>query len=462
MVLMTNSLVAQAGSVLAALEGLSRSVTDFQRLADEELVELSTVAAAIQRLSNTHAALIAGDLARRSAFELGHNGLAQRSGFRTPEDMVRAATGSTAREAINAVRVGRLVHDGSAAAPQQPWMAPVASAVVDGVLSVAGADAIRTGLGSPTHEITATVLMGAAAQLCTEATLPGASLDADRLVKRARELRDELDEAGIADREAARRDLRSLRFVTLSDGMSLLTWRLDSESAAAVGELYNRATSPRRGGPRFTSGDNAELADRILADKRTTEQLASDTFLELLRQGSAADSSQLLYTGAPVVRVVVAKTAMDERAGHGYIEGQQDPVSIATVERLSCGGVVQHAEHDAHGQPLELGREQRLFSRHQRTALALRDGGCMWTDCERPPAWTEAHHVKFWKKDKGKTDIANGILLCRHHHLELHNNNWEIVYERGMYWLIPPATLAATRTPRPLVTKSRLMRELVG
>ena len=458
MVFMTNSLVAQAGSVLAALEGLSRSASDFQQLADDELVELSTVSAAIQRLSNTHAALVAGDLARRSSFELGHDGLARRSGFRTPEEMVRAATGSTAREAINAVRIGTLVHDASTRAPERPWMSPVASALVDGSLSVAGADAIRAGLGSPTAEITATILADAAAQLCIE----GTSLDADRLVKRARELRDELDEAGIADRESARRDLRSLRFVTLSNGMSLLTWRLDPESAASVGELYNRATSPRRGGPRFTSGDNAELADRILADRRTTEQLASDAFLELLRQGSAADSSQLLYSGAPVVRVVVAKTAMDERAGHGHIEGQHDPISIATVERLACGGAVQHAEHDAHFQPLELGREQRLFSRQQRVALALRDGGCMWTGCERPPSWTEAHHVKFWKRDKGKTDISNGILFCRHHHLELHNNNWEIIYAAGVYSLVPPATLDATRTPRPLVSKSRLMRELAG
>ncbi len=460
---MTNFLVAQAGSVLAALEGLSRSAADFQQLADDELVELSTVSAAIQRLSNTHAALVAGDLARRSSFELGHKGLARRSGFRTPEEMVRAATGSTAREATNAVRVGTLVHDAEAAAPLQPWMRPVADALVDGSLSVAGADAIRTGLGVPAQEVTASVLADAAARLCREATAPGVDrLDADQLVRRARELRDELDEAGIADRETARREQRSLRFVKLSDGMSLLTWRLDPESAAAVGELYNRATSPRRGGPRFTSGDNAELADRILADQRTTEQLASDTFLELLRHGAEADSSQLLYTGAPVVRIVVAQSAIDDRNGHGYIEGQHDPISIATVERLSCGGAVQSAEVDSHGHALDLGREQRLFSRRQRIALALRDGGCVWTNCGRPPSWTEAHHVAFWKKDKGKTDIRNGLLLCRHHHLELHNNNWEITYADGVYSLVPPAKLDATRTPRPLVSKSRLMRELVG
>lgn len=455
---MTNSLLTQASSALAALEGLSRSAADYQALADEQLLELATISSAIGRLSTTHAALIAGDIARRSAHELGHGGLAQRSGYRTPAEMVRVVSGATAIDAARAVEVGAIVHDATAAAPQQPWMRPVADAITDGGLSVAGARAIRVGLGEPAQEVTPTVLADAASQLCLEA----GSLDPDRLQRRARELRDELDETGIADREAARREQRSLRLVKLSNGMSLLTWRLDSESGAEVAELYNRATSPRLGGPRFTYGDNKELADRIFNDQRTTEQLASDTFLELLRQGSAADSSQLLYTGAPVVRVAVSKANLDAREGHGYIEGQDDPISIETVERLACGGAVQTATFDEHGQPLDLGHEQRLFSKRQRIALALRDGGCMWGNCDRPPSWTEAHHVAHWKRDKGKTDIVNGILFCRHHHLELHNNEWEITYDGTSYWLVPPAKLDPSRTPRRLESKSRLMRELAG
>jgi hypothetical protein len=446
---MTNPLIAQARSARAALEGLSRSASDFQQLSEAELHELSGIAASIQRHASTHAALVAGDIGRRSSHELGRDGFARRAGYRSPEEFLRS-TGATAIEASRAVRVGTLVHD------TQPWMQPVANALTDGSLSPAAADSIRSGLGEPTSEISSDLLADAADLLCTEAT----ALDPDRLHKRARELRDELDEAGIADREAARRELRSLRFVKHSDGMSVLTWRLDPESAAAVGDLYDRATSPRRGGPRFGSGDNAELAERLLADRRTTEQIASDTFLELLRQGSAADSSQLLYTGAPVVRVVVAKEARDERSGHGWIEGQHDPVSIATVERLLCGGAEQIATLDDDGQPLDLEREQRLFSRRQRIALALRDGGCAWVNCDRPPSWTEAHHVEFWKRDKGKTNIANGILFCRHHHLELHNEGYDLSYCDGTYTLVPPAKRDPSRTPIILATKSRLMREL--
>jgi len=96
--------------------------------------------------------------------------------------------------------------------------------------------------------------------------------------------------------------------------MARLVWDLDPETSASVGELYDRATSPRRGGPRFVSADAEAQQQCILADTRTTEQLASDVFVQLLRQGADADSSQLLGSGAPVVRVLVAATALATRA----------------------------------------------------------------------------------------------------------------------------------------------------
>jgi len=161
-------------------------------------------------------------------------------------------------------------------------------------------------------------------------------------------------------------------------------------------------------------------------------------FLELLRAGADADSSQLLGSGAPAVRVLVAATALQTGTGHGRIEGQHDPVSIETVERLACAGATTAIRFDPAGQPLDVGREQRLYTRQQRVALAARDGGCRWPGCERPPSWTEAHHINHWARDGGKTDVADGVLLCRHHHLLVHNNHWEIERRGTHLWLIPP------------------------
>ena len=58
--------------------------------------------------------------------------------------------------------------------------------------------------------------------------------------------------------------------------------------------------------------------------------------------------------------------------------------------------------------------------------------------------------------------VDNGILLCRHHHLLLHNRGWEIVRtgERGEhYWLIPPKDIDPTQTPRLLRKKSAAYRQ---
>src|SRR5690606_28264381 len=75
---------------------------------------------------------------------------------------------------------------------------------------------------------------------------------------------------------------------------------------------------------------------------------------------------------------------------------------------------------DARGNPLNVGREQRLFTSKQRTALALRDGGCRWHGCDRPASYCESHHIDHYSEG-GRTDIDRGILLCRFHHMALHN-----------------------------------------
>ena len=445
------TLEAQLTTAIDAVTSISMDVAAYEQTPNDSFIELSRLCGQLQRLVGVRAAFIAGEVARRSAPELGQNGLAQSTGYRTPEELVRATTGSTAQESARAVRVGRLTRGDN----ERPWLAPVGAAVAADELSTASADSISTGLGRPSLAVPADELAAAARQLCDEAQ----HLDADRLLKRARQLRDELDAGGIAERESARHDERSLRFFRLPSGMSRLVWNMDQETAASVGDVFDRATSPKNGGPRFRPGRDADLADRILDDSRTREQLSSDVFAQLLRQGVDADSSQLLSTGAPSIRVLVHKTALNSGHGCGRIEGQDDPISLASVERLACGGSVVEIGVDEN-QPLNAGREQRLFTRRQRIALAARDGGCRAANCDRPPSWCEAHHIKHWQHG-GKTDIADGILLCKHHHLLFHNNGWSIYRDKNEdYWLVPPPDIDPTQTPKAMPSKSRAFEEL--
>ncbi len=412
---------------------------------DAELRELLAITTELRQGVERHAAMAAGEVARRSLPEHGLDGFAQRAGHRTVEEFLRAETGVTARDAAATARVGIIAGSGGV----------LGGAIVNGRVSVAAADAIHAGLGAATEAVPAELLEQATERLCDDAD----SLDPDRLQRRARELRDELDEAGVADREAQRRAARSLRLIRQADGMTRIIWLLDPESASVVTEVYDRATSPRRGGPRFVDPGRRAAAAAIHDDPRTTEQLASDAFTELLRQSAAVDHAVLLGGGEPAVRVLVTAAALEAGAGHGVLEGGES-ASMATVERLACAGGVLPVILDEAGQVLDLGREQRLYSRQQRRALAVRDGGCMWPGCDRPPSWTEAHHIRHWARDHGRTDLADGILLCRHHHLRLHDERWEIERRAGRYWLSPPPGRGGGRVL--LETKSRAVRELLA
>jgi hypothetical protein len=235
-------------------------------------------------------------------------------------------------------------------------------------------------------------------------------------------------------------------------------------------------TSPRRGGPRFVDPAGTAWAENIATDPRSTEQYLHDAVVGLLRKGVDTDLAEAeTRTGAgggrrtprivgsrvPAVRVLVTEEALRTRTGHGRIEGTDIPVSIETVVRVVCTSGTVPIAFGQDGNVLDLGRESRLFSSRQKVALAARDGGCLWPGCDRPANWTEAHHIDQWARDHGRTDLADGVLLCRHHHLLLHNNHWEIERRGNAYWLIPPADVDPARNPRPLSSKSAAVRDLL-
>ena len=271
-----------------------------------------------------------------------------------------------------------------------------------------------------------------------------------------------MDAEAVVDRERRQRAARALRFTTRPDGMGRVTWDLDPESAARFRDLYDRTTSPRRGGPRFVGAADTAVASTVERDERTIEQLASDVFLDLLSHGADADSSMLLGSGAPTVRIVVAATALESREGFGEIEGTGQALSIASVERATCTATTVEVVIDAAGEVLDIGREQRLHTRRQRVALAARDGGCRWPGCDRPPSWCEAHHIRHWQRDHGETSVENGILLCRHHHLLAHNNGWEIARDPLGFTLVPPTSVDPKRRAVPMPTKSRVVEHVIA
>ncbi|MDJ0335323.1 DUF222 domain-containing protein [Salinibacterium sp. G-O1] len=411
---------------------------ELSALDDSALLSLQGEIAASRRQLDAVSASISAEVSRRSALELGYAGLAQRSGLRTPEALVQRVAGVTRSEARSMIRVG-LALDGSS-----PWLDPVAAAVRDGSISVASADGIVAGLGVPGSQVAADDLLDAAARLVGVAS----QTTPERIAAAARSMRDDLDLEGVDDRERVLRDKRFLRLIPQPDGMTRIIGLLDPESAAVVGAAVDSITSPRRGGPRFVDPTEVARAERIIADPRTTEQIALDALVEMVVLAGVADKGKLFGSRKPEVRLHVSLADLTAGSGAAQLEGQTANVSLATAQRLACaGGYVPILFHE--GQPLDVGRNERLFTWRQKIALAARDGGCIFPGCDRPPSWCEAHHIEFWGRDDGRTDIEQGVLLCRHHHMLAHNNGWEISLRDSRYWIIPPPSIDPTQTPIP-------------
>lgn len=153
------------------------------------------------------------------------------------------------------------------------------------------------------------------------------------------------------------------------------------------------------------------------------ERLRAEALVEMARRVGAADPGR---TGArPLLTVVIDLDTLEGRAGR---PAEVDGAGLVTAEaarRLACDADVSRLLLGPDGAMLELGRTTRTASADQWRTLRIRDGGCSWPGCERPPGWCQAHHIVWWQ-DGGATDLENLTLLCSHHHHRVYDGGWRV------------------------------------
>ncbi|MGN6199728.1 DUF222 domain-containing protein [Humibacter sp.] len=435
------------------------------------VAETTAVIAAMEKVR----IVASGVAASRSTREQGHSGLAQSNGHRTPVELVQHLTGLSRGAAAKQVRLGESLlasapvpgggeggtgpAGGEDVRPEgdradrevtEPWHACLGRALLAGSISSDQHDAILRGLGEPPRvaetetDDEETVNAGtvqawsvAAQQLVEEA--PYRSVE--ELARTARSVRDRLDPVGAGERFEARFQARSFRLRNGDDGTVRGFFSFDDEGAAWVRTIIDSALRPRRGGPRFVDPVEQERAEALAADPRSNDQLAYDLILDVLRAGALADAATVFGTRQAGLRVVAIADPDGQPSAtvpaHCEDDGGTLPAWLAG--RQACDVGTRVCTLDAEGNPLDLGREQRLFSAKQKLALALRDGGCRWTGCDRPASYCEAHHADEWAAHHGRTDIDRGILLCRFHHMQLHHGRWRITRDsKADFRLHPP------------------------
>ncbi|MFW0790320.1 DUF222 domain-containing protein [Gordonia sp. CPCC 205333] len=121
------------------------------------------------------------------------------------------------------------------------------------------------------------------------------------------------------------------------------------------------------------------------------------------------------------------------------------PISLATAALIACDCDFTAIILDGESVPVDIKKTHRLFPPELRRALIIRDKGCSFPGCGKPPSWCQAHHLHYWSRG-GETTIGNGALLCQRHHTVIHHTEWEMrMGSDGHPWFSPPTTSPDTR-----------------
>jgi hypothetical protein len=119
------------------------------------------------------------------------------------------------------------------------------------------------------------------------------------------------------------------------------------------------------------------------------------------------------------------------------------PLPVSTVRRLCCDANIIPAVLGSDGEILDVGRAERTANRAQRRALRAMHRTCADRDCTVGFSACRIHHVKWWWRDLGPTDISNMIPLCERHHHLVHEGGWTITMtaDRVVTWIRPDGTV---------------------
>jgi hypothetical protein len=232
-----------------------------------------------------------------------------------------------------------------------------------------------------------------------------------------------------SDRE---QETRSVRF---NDACRTMTAQLPAEAYAEV-----RASLEMR-------------AKQVPSDGETRwDQRLADTLVSLVRTRRSTKTSD--EPSAPSPYVVVAHVPLaaltdedSELAGELEHRGLIDAV---VARRLACDATLVVALDDDVGHTMYEGRSRRDPTPTQRRELWRRDRHCRFPGC-RNATFVNPHHLRWWKRDRGTTDLDNLALLCEHHHGLVHSKGWQLSGDaNGELTFVGPSGRVMTSRPSPL------------
>jgi hypothetical protein len=250
-----------------------------------------------------------------------------------------------------------------------------------------------------------------------------------------REVRPRLDPDGSLPSEGQEaQPKRRLEWHRRDDGSGTGRFELDAESSEQLDALLSALAAPK---PDATGQP----------DSRGIESRRGDALAEVI--ALAAGSAERPTEGGEKPQIIVTMSWDDLRHRRSALLGAHYlPITGSAARRLACDAQVIPAVLGSRSEVLDIGRAKQAIPTGIRRAVTLRDKGCAFPGCDRPPAWSECHHVRHWA-DGGPTGLNNLVMLCAAHHRIVHNTAWEVrIAEDGLPEFLPPDWLDASRTPR--------------
>jgi hypothetical protein len=314
----------------------------------------------------------------------------------------------------------------------------IATAMSDGSVNPEQATAIGRALADlpddldPALRVRAeAVLLEQATQFCPEVLT---KLGARILDHIAPEVAEEALRRKLEQEEARARIARTFTISKPVSGLARVHGWLDVESAAVVSAAIDPLSKPQPG------EDGSGL--------RSPGQRRADALVEICRLAMRTGDLPPSRGEAPQIAVTMNVEALRSGVGAAGVFDTGDLVSASVVRRLACDARIVPAVLGGDGDVLDVGRTQRLFTGPLRRAVVLRDGGCAFPGCDRPPKWCDCHHIEHWA-DGGATSLTNAVLLCGHHHRLIHCGEWQVRMGRDQRpEFVPPAHVDPIRRPR--------------
>src|SRR6266705_3702173 len=337
------------------------------------------------------------------------------------------------------VRVARALHRGRLPA--------TAAAALAGELSPQHTRVLADGLaGLPAG------VAGAAEPVLLDAAR---HLDPHALRRVAEHLRAAADPQGDGERARARWERRGLQVAPTWQGLTAVDGLLDpeqGETLLAALQPLARPTGPGdpRSAPQRRADALAELCRQALEAGRlpgagggvrpqvtVTVDLASllgaSSVPGAFGWGGVADpeTTRRLACDAALTRMLITSghpTAGRLAGNPDGLTGRQsgDPTGLTGRLRAALAGLPP-ALGGTPQEVIDLGRTTRVIPTRLRRALAARDHGCTAPGCDRPAAYTDAHHLRHWL-DGGPTSLDNLVLLCRTHHRATHHGHLTLTH----------------------------------